>query len=223
MKVLSLVASPHRGKGNTAGLLELVLQGARHLDAETETIFLAGDTVSPCKACDSCHKTGACPQKDEFEAIKQKIYEADALVLASPNYIWSVSAQMKAFMDRCCGVVHCMSFEGKYGASVVTSGGGEEEPIANYMNRFLIATGITPVGSVWATMGAAAGSYTEETKNEAMALGKNLVKICRNKAIIPEIENAQNEFKQRMQMLMLYRKDEWPYEWEYWQKNRGLR
>ena len=222
MKILSLVASPHRAKGNTAGLLEYVLEGARDLDAGTETIFLAGDTVSPCKACDTCHKSGACPQKDEFEAIKQKIYESDALILASPNYIWSVSAQMKAFMDRCCGVVHCMSFEGKYGASVVTSGGGEEQPIANYMNRFLIATGITPVGSIWATMGAAAGSYTEETKNEAMELGKNLVKICRNKAIIPEIESAQNEFKQRMQMLMLYRKDEWQYEWEYWQKNRGL-
>lgn len=26
------------------------------------------------------------------------------LILASPNYIFNVGAQMKAFMDRCCGV-----------------------------------------------------------------------------------------------------------------------
>ena len=32
--------------------------------------------------------------------------------LGSPNYIFQVSAQMKAFMDRCCQAIHCLSFEG---------------------------------------------------------------------------------------------------------------
>jgi hypothetical protein len=57
-------------------------------------------------------------------------------------------------MDRCCGVINCLEFEGKYGASIVTSGGGDEKPIADYMNHFLITTGIHPVGSVRATMGS---------------------------------------------------------------------
>ena len=223
MKIISLVGSPHKDKGNTAKLLRLVLDGAESAGAQTKTIFLPGGTVLPCRACDSCHKKGTCPQKDDFEAIKQKIYESDALVLASPNYIFSVSAQMKAFMDRCCGVIHCMSFEGKYGASVVTSGGGDEKPIADYMNHFLVTTGITPVGSVWATMGAASGGFTEEIKDEALELGKNLVRSWKNKSVLQEIERGRNEFKQRMQLLMLYRKEEWPYEWEYWQKHRGLK
>jgi multimeric flavodoxin WrbA len=223
MKIISIVGSPRGTKGNTAGLLELVLKGARSQGAETETIILPGGTVLPCMACDACHKKGKCSQKDDFESIKERIHRSDGLVLASPNYIWSVSAQMKAFMDRCCGVVHCMAFEGKYGASVVTSGGGDEPPICEYLNHFLVTTGITPVGSVWATMGAASGgTFTEETKNEGMELGKNLVQSWRNKVVFPHLEKAKDEFRARMQLLMRYRREAWPYEWEYWQKHHGL-
>ena len=223
MRIVSVIASPRGAKGNTAALTELVLDGARDKGAEAETIFLPGGNVFPCKACDTCHKKGVCPQKDDFESIKQKIYESDAIVLGSPNYIWSVSAQMKAFMDRCCGVIHCMSFWGKYGASVVTSGGGDEQPICEYLNHFLVMTGITPVGSVWATMGATVGDgFPEETKQEARRLGKKLVQACEEKPAVPEIEKARDEFKQRMHMLMLYRKEDWPYEWEYWQKHHGV-
>jgi multimeric flavodoxin WrbA len=223
MRIISLVASPHGARGNTAALTELVLEGARSAGAETETIFLPGGTVLPCRACDACHKKGVCSQKDDFESIKQKIYEADALVLGSPNYIWSVSAQMKAFMDRCCGVIHCMSFEGKYGASVVTSGGGDEEPICDYLNHFLIMTGITPVGSVWATMSATLGEgFNNETRQAARQLGEQLVGACEQRMTFPDVEKGRNEFKQRMQTLMEYRKEDWPYEWEYWRKHHGL-
>ena len=123
MKIISLLASPHGLKGNTAKLLRYVLDGAEAEGAKTEVIVLKGDTVLPCRGCDVCHKTGYCVQKDGFESVKKKIIEADGLVLASPNYIFSVSAQLKAFMDRCCGAIYCMHFWGKYGASVVTSGG----------------------------------------------------------------------------------------------------
>lgn len=223
MKIISLLASPHGLKGNTAALLELVMEGARGAGAETETVVLPGGTVGPCKACDVCHKQGACPQKDDFESIKAKIYEADGLALASPNYIFHVSAQLKAFMDRCCGVIHCMSFRGKYGASVVTSGGGGEEPIADYMSRFLVTTGITPAGAVGATMGGIQGAdFPDDIKNDAMNLGKKLVESCESKASFPEIEKAQAEFKERMQMLLQFRKEEWPYEYEYWREHYGM-
>jgi multimeric flavodoxin WrbA len=70
------------------------------LSTKTETVALASTSVLPCLAWDTCHRKGRCPQKDEFESIKEKIFESDGIVLASPNYIFSVSAQLKAFMDR---------------------------------------------------------------------------------------------------------------------------
>ena len=100
MKIINLVGSPHGAKGNTARLSQIVSEGAESLGASIENIFLTGKNVLPCLGCDACHKKGKCVQHDEFENIKQKIHNADGLILASPNYIFSVSAQMKAFMDR---------------------------------------------------------------------------------------------------------------------------
>jgi multimeric flavodoxin WrbA len=223
LRIVGIVASPHGARGNTARLLNIVLEGAESQGAGTGIIYLPGDTVLPCKACDLCHKKGRCPQKDEFESIKQKILEADGLVLASPNYIFSVSAQMKAFMDRCSGILHCLAFEGKYGASVVTSGGGDEGPIADYLNHFLIITGIRPVGSVWATMGRLSGpDFPAEITEKALTLGKNLVQSWKNKTTSPEIEEKIKAFKERMRTLILYRKEDWPYEYRYWQEHRNL-
>jgi multimeric flavodoxin WrbA len=224
LKIISIVGSPHGLKGNTARLLSYVLEGTKTEGATNETLVLSGGNVLPCLACDTCHRKGRCPQKDEFEVIKEKILESDGIVLASPNYISSVSAQMKAFMDRCCGVVHRMAFQGKYGASVITSGGGDEEPIARYMNHFLLTTGVIPVGAVWATMGTIVGQdFPEETLRQARELGKNLAKSWRGKAVTPEAEEIRKSFEERMRRLMLFRKEDWPYEYEFWRIHRGLK
>ena len=224
MKIINLLASPHGEKGNTARLLQIVSQGARSLGATLETIILDGKNVRPCVACDACHVKGRCGQRDKYEDIKQKILDADGVILASPNYIFNVSAQMKAFMDRCCGAVHCLAFEGKYGASVVTSGGGDEAPIAESMNHFMLITGMLPVGSVWATMGKLTGdAFPDDIRDSAYKLGKRLVSSWQDKTISPESEKIIGQFKERMGQLMLWRKEEWPWEYQWWRKHRGLK
>lgn len=223
MKIIGIVGSPRKIKGNTGRLMLEVLKGAEAEGATCETVALPGGTIKPCKGCDVCHKKGICPQKDDFEDLKARITASDGVVLASPNYIFSVSAQLKAFMDRCCGVVHCLGFEGRYGASVVTSGGGDEQPVAEYMNQFLLTTGITPVGSVWANMGALPNNeFTPEIVADAQALGRKLVHDWQNHSTSPEIEERKAKFKDRMRQLMLYCRQEWPYEYQYWEKTRGL-
>ena len=223
MKIIGIVASPHGVRGNTGRLMMKVLEAAQEQSATVETVALPGGTVLPCKACDMCHKKGFCPQKDEFENIIEKIMGSECVVLASPNYIFTVSAQMKAFMDRCGGVIHRMAFEGKYGASVVTSGGGDEEPIAEFMNHFMLTTGMTPVGSVWATMGTITGDdFPEDICQKAADLGRKLIRDCENSVSSPEIDERKARFAERMRNLMLYRKDDWPAEYEYWKKHRGL-
>jgi multimeric flavodoxin WrbA len=223
MKIIALVGSPHGAKGNTAKLTRIVLEGAEQEGAHAETIHLPGKTVLPCLGCDYCHKKGGCSQKDAFAGIRQKVLEADGLVLGSPNYIFSVSAQMKAFMDRCGSMVHCLGFHGKYGAAVVTSAGGDEEPIAEYLNHFLMLTGIQSVGSVWATMGLISGEgFPEDITSQGRALGKRLVQAWKTKETFPEIQQKMAAFKERLRQLMHYRQKEWPYEYAYWKKTWGL-
>ncbi len=223
MKIISLLASPHGLRGNTAGLLHYVIEGARSEGAKIETIVLKGDTVLPCRACDACHRKGRCTQKDRFEEIKAKIAAADGLILASPNYILNVSAQLKAFMDRCCGVIHCMQFWGKYGASVVTSGGGDDEQVTAYMDHFFITTGIIPVGDVQATMSAMPeGDFTGEVKEKALSLGRRLVRSWQLGEVPADIVERRDAFRQRMCALIRWRAEEWPYEYRYWRENMDL-
>ena len=92
------------------------------------------------------------------------------------------------------------------------------------MNHFLITTGAIPVGSVWATMGTMVGEdFPEEILGQARELGKKLVRSWKEKAVIPEAEEIRKSFKERMKRLMIYRKEEWPYEYRFWKKHRGLK
>lgn len=220
MKLITLIGSPHGQKGSTARLAAEVIAGARSVGAENETVILKGDTVKPCRGCDVCHVKGRCVQKDEFSGLLDKIYAADGLILGSPNYIFSVSAQLKAFMDRCCGPVHCQSFTGKFGVSVVTSGGGDEAPIAEFMNHFMIMTGMVPVGSVWATMGLIEGeTFPESIRQAAFDLGRNLVAAWKTRTVPSDVSTRLSDFHQRMKSLVMYCKDDWPYEYDYWRQH----
>lgn len=224
MKITALVGSPRGMKGATGRLMEIVLEGARNQGASVDVFAIKGQEVKPCRACDICHKEGVCPQKDSFAAIKESMDKADGIVLASPNYIFHVTAQLKVFLDRCGSTLHLQEFEGKYGAAVVTSGGGDEEPIADYIQHFLAISGAVPVGAIWATMGQITDyDFPPEIRKKAFALGEKLVTAFKNKETNPRYAEVTRTFNERMRSLMLYRREEWPYEYDYWKKQRDLK
>ena len=221
MQIVCIVGSPHGLQGNTFRLTESVLAGARRQGGEVQVVVLETGTVLPCEGCDFCHRTGQCPHPDGFAAIRRAIDEADGVILASPNYIGSVSAQMKAFMDRCGGTIHCLAFGGKYGVSVVTSGASEDQPIVDYMNQFLLMTGIRPVGAVHAAMASMPEEFTPEVRARAEALGEALVEAWREQRSDPQTERQMAAFRERMRQLVVWKKEEWPYEYGYWQEHHG--
>ena len=101
-KILVLLGSPRR-KGNSAILAEKIAAGAKAAGAAVETLYLHGLSIAPCKACMACQKPGStgCSIDDDMQPIYRKMLEADAWVLASPVYWFTMSAQLKLWMDRC--------------------------------------------------------------------------------------------------------------------------
>lgn len=99
MKIIGISASP-RANSNTDSLLEQALKGAESKGAKTEKISLAKLKFSPCIECGGCDKTGVCVLKDGLTPIYKKINEADGVILASPIFFGSLSAQAKAMIDR---------------------------------------------------------------------------------------------------------------------------
>lgn len=49
-----------------------------------------------------CIKGKPCPQKDDATEIIQKIIDSDVIVMATPVYFYTMSAQMKTLIDRTC-------------------------------------------------------------------------------------------------------------------------
>ncbi len=100
-KVLILNGSP-RKKGNSASLAAEVAKGAKAGGAEVESFFLHGMEIQPCTACDSCRKKSAkgCIIEDDMQALYPRLRAADGIVVASPIYWFTFSAQTKLCMDR---------------------------------------------------------------------------------------------------------------------------
>jgi multimeric flavodoxin WrbA len=101
-KVVVVLGSP-RKDGNSAALAEQVVLGARARGADVETFHLHEMNISPCDACDACRADSAtdCVIDDQMRLLYPKLRSADALVIASPIYWFTMSAQTKLFMDRC--------------------------------------------------------------------------------------------------------------------------
>jgi multimeric flavodoxin WrbA len=103
MKVLGIMGSPRVG-GNSDILLDQALAGAESTGAEVEKIILNQKKISGCQDCKKCNETGLCVLKDDMPEIHKKILEADAIIHSVPVYFWSMTAQMKAYLDRWCAL-----------------------------------------------------------------------------------------------------------------------
>ena len=224
MQIVAIIGSPRGMNGNTGRLLEEVLVGVGEMGATVETISLADAHLQPCVACDTCHVTGTCPIGDDYEEIKGKLLACDGFVLASPNYIFSVTAQMKTLFDRLNGLIHCMALEGKYGAVVESSGGGGDEEVIAYMERFIGTLGALSVGGVGSAM-AGVRSFPDQEKlfEKARALGRDLCRCIVDKRRFPAQEEFITAFQGRMEGLVGFMQDYWTFEHTYWQEKRSGR
>jgi multimeric flavodoxin WrbA len=98
--VLGLAGSPRRN-GNTELLLDKALAGAASLGGQIEKVVLADREIYPCRHCDGCIETGICIIKDDMQYLHSKLKTADRLILATPLFFMSVTAQTKLVIDRC--------------------------------------------------------------------------------------------------------------------------
>ena len=129
MKALAVLGSYRKGEGNTAGLLDMLLEEMRALGAECESLWLPSLNIEGCRGCGWCQgderlKAGRrCLTNDGMQEIYDDIETADILIVATPVYMWHVTSQTKAFIDRLYTYAGG-GLAGKRMAAVITAGGG---------------------------------------------------------------------------------------------------
>jgi len=100
LKVLGIMGSP-RMKGNTDLLLDEALKGAASQQAEVEKILVDKLQITACKEYYACLRDGKCVIKDDMDDIYDILLSADAVIIASPMFFYTVSAQLMPLISRC--------------------------------------------------------------------------------------------------------------------------
>ena len=102
MKVLGINGSP-RKDSNTAIMIGHVFQELEKEGIETELFQFAGKTIRGCTACLKCRENQdkrCAVTNDCFNDLFAKMVEADGIIIGSPTYFASVTAEIKALIDR---------------------------------------------------------------------------------------------------------------------------
>lgn len=100
MNIIGISAS-QRKEGNTAFIVNKILEGAREQGAETSVFGFSDLDIKPCRGCWACHKSDhGCVINDDMQKVYDALEHADVIVLGLPIYMGQMSAQGKIFTDR---------------------------------------------------------------------------------------------------------------------------
>ena len=184
-KILILSGSP-RKNGNSTILAEEIIKGMRSEGAEVEKVFLQDLKIAPCTSCYVCQKpkSKGCSIDDDMQSVYPRLVKADAWVIASPVYWFTMSAQTKLFMDRCYALPAYSKdgFSGKRIAIAMSYGGDDpfDSGCVNALRTFQDAYGYAGAKIVGMVYGSAtkAGEIesNKKTMKAARQLGKQLVR-----------------------------------------------
>lgn len=217
MKILLISSSPHKEKSQTLLLAKQVLKGCSG-SVKTEVMHLCDFKIEFCRHCDECHKKIMnCSIEDDVHIILKKMLEADAIILASPNYISQVTASMKAFLDRSSHFIHCIRLLDKYIVGVVSSGGGQDKDVLDYIGYYGNICGAQYAGGV-----SSRTPISKEKMVEALKLGSKLTSDIKEKRTFPEQMKIIEEVREYFKKVIQARKNEWVEEYQYWQDKDWL-
>jgi len=188
MKILAINGS-RRKRGNTNYLIQSLLEPSGKGDVQTEVISLGDYNIGACTGCEGCRSSWECVIKDDFAQVVKKIDDADGIVLASPTYWYSVTSDMKRFIDRCYSLiqfpVNRKEWIGKYqgtGKVCVTAAVCEQSEASAMGNTLSLLTdfskdiGLNVIASVKALGFFEAGSIKADHNllEKADRVGQNL-------------------------------------------------
>lgn len=185
-RVVAVNGSPHEGIGNTSQMIAMLRRNLTEAGFEVDEVFLSRHKIQYCTGCGMCLDKGACWIKDDYKALAARVLAADAVILASPVYVFNVTAQMKTFLDRSLGFGHRPRESWKPGLAVSVSAGYSETWAAQYLGNTLRIFGAFPVGQLTA-IAVGPGEFLGKEAVEARAadLARDLVRAVTEKRRYP--------------------------------------
>ena len=169
--ILVIMGSPR--KGNTFRACE-ELRGMveKELPVEFEYLWLKDANLQPCKGCLACFSQGQekCPLRDDDATkIEQKMRDADGVVFATPVYGFSVTGQMKTFIDRLSYVFHRPRFFDRKALLLTTAGVMGNDDVLKYLDTVARIWGFEVAGKAGTLTAAPVPQYRIDENRKALA------------------------------------------------------
>jgi len=193
--ILGIVGSNRKG-GNTDILIQHALAAAEDQGMATKRIYLSDYKIGDCTGCERCRTSFVCAMKDGMQDIYPLIESADAVVIGSPTYFYTVTGIVKNFIDR----LYCYELFDesdrsvwlgrhevagiKYAATIAVCEQETEEDMgytSEVLGKSLTAVGYRVVAELKAFHAFAKGDvlHNHRALDEATTVGKRLAKILR--------------------------------------------
>lgn len=100
MKKVLVVSPSPRKDGNLETLAKKFAEGASASGNEVKVITVQEVDLKFCTGCLYCQSHDKCVLNDGMNALYSEFENADILVFATPVYYYSISGQLKTFLDR---------------------------------------------------------------------------------------------------------------------------
>jgi multimeric flavodoxin WrbA len=148
MKVLGLSGSM-RKDGNTADLVNVILDRCHVEGIKTEFISLSGKKIHPCLGCEKCKEKKWCIiENDDWDDVIQKVLDCDILIIGSPTYYYDVCGHLKNFIDRTYSLYHDRKLAGRKGVAVAVYANKGGSRTIQTLEGFLSTHEFSSLGSV---------------------------------------------------------------------------
>ena len=187
MNIVTIFGGP-RAQGNTATVLGWVEDALRERGHLVERFNLNDLNIKGCEACFTCMESAdepGCVVQDDVQKILASMVDANAIVYASPLYMWNVAGQLKPFLDRTLclardygGPNHKSFVDGAKATLVMACGGPIENNAEWARDQFIWYAAYCKYDLVdpWIVPGCSdPGKLGDDVKRKAVELAEKLV------------------------------------------------
>ena len=191
MLIVGLNGSPNKD-GNTMFLLKKVMESAENMGADT-LILDVNEIMNSLKNkfCVVCSYpcSGKCYEGTKLEEAYELLKKADGIVLGSPVYFGTVTAQLKAFFDKSRKLRNEKAFYNQVAAAVTVGGSkyGGQETTMRALHDIMLVHGMIIVGDGFidddcghhGVCGQKVAENDDFAIKRAEILGKRMVDVCK--------------------------------------------
>lgn len=223
-RILAYIGSGAGDKSHTYFYTKKILErivSKRVVPVEYEILMPHNTNVLGCLSCNTCFNNLSCPldEKDDMKIIKEKLMQADAIVLGSPLYLHNISGDTKRFIDRISYWAHLMKLSGKIGLAITSNMSNGHLFGIDYLDKVMTCLGVHVVVKDNVSLSMPGEFYSQDIIEERVEYYADLILsyFCNNHKI--EVSDKMEDYFQATKNAVKSTQDTSNEEYNYWMKN----